>query len=394
MNIGGPAIQAVSLCDHFSNDMYRSLLVCGEVDVHEGDMVYLAKEKGVDPFVVHELGREISFFDDVTSLSKLRKIIKTFKPDIIHTHTAKAGTLGRLAGISVNATNHRGRRIKFVHTFHGHVFHSYFSPRKTRIFINIERFLSKFTDRIIVISKQQEQDICQRYRIAGEEKVRIIPLGLDLAKFMDAEKLRRSSRKKYRLPPSGDTCLVGIIGRLANVKNHRMFLRTIKSLKDAGREGRFKFLIVGDGELKENLMKEASDLAVADSVRFAGWEKSMPEVYSALDIVALTSLNEGTPVSLIEAMASKKPVVSTDVGGVRDLIGSIDREHREGYKLAENGVLVPADNHRTLADALIFLSQHPEISSRMAERARRFVSQRYSLGRLVEDLDSLYREMT
>ncbi|MGD8985514.1 MAG: glycosyltransferase family 4 protein [Desulfobacteraceae bacterium] len=393
LNIGGPAIQAISLSDHLSRDSYRTLLISGKVDPHEGDMAYFAEEKGVQPVILPKMGRDITLLGDMKSLIELRKIIKQFKPHIIHTHTAKAGTLGRLAGISFNLIRRSNVKIRLVHTFHGHIFHSYFGSLRTRLFIQIERFLSRFTDRIIVISPLQQHDMCWRYRIAPTEKVRIIPLGFDLSDFEGRENHRKQIRERYMLQDDQRVSLVGIIGRLTDVKNHRVLLEAAKCLKAMGKSERFKFLVVGDGELRQDLITYARELGIQNSVIFAGWQKDMPSIYEALDIVALTSLNEGTPVSLIEAMASARPVVATNVGGVRDLMGFIDEESKDGYTLAQHGILVPSGDGEVVARALSFLDENRKASKEMAERGREFVLNHYSVERLVKDIKSLYKEI-
>jgi len=393
LNIGGPAIQAISLTSALSDDGYHSLLVCGKVGPNEGDMSYMADERDVEPYLLPELGREILFYNDLKCFLDIRRIIKRFRPDIIHTHTAKAGTLGRLAAISLNFFRRNTNRIKIVHTFHGHIFHSYFGLIKTFIFIRIERFLSKFTDKIIVISSLQKDDICKKYWIANPDKVRIIPLGFDLSRFTvrhnDSEKIRQ----RY-LPRDHDNgLLVGIIGRLAPVKNHHMFIEAVKHLKEKRKIDPFRFLIIGDGELKEELLSYSGRLGIQDSVVFTGWQKDMPSVYGALDVVALTSMNEGTPVTLIEAMAAGKPVVATDVGGVRDLLGMEATRSNEGYGLARNGVLVPSGNGDILAKALQYLMADRKTSKTMAMHAREFVLDQVSIERLVKDMKSLYSEL-
>lgn len=393
LNIGGPAIQAISLCEHLSKDPYKSLLVCGRVGPHEGDMSYLAREKGVQPYIFPGIGREISPLNDLRSLIDLRKIIKRFRPHIIHTHTAKAGTLGRLAGISFNLSRGFRERIRLVHTFHGHIFHSYFGSFKTFFFIQIERFLGRFTDRIIVISPRQQDDICRSFKITGKEKVKVIPLGFDLSNFADIGNHRKELRERYLPCDSQETLLVGIVGRLTHVKNHRMLLEAVKCLKDEGKGSFFRFLIVGDGELRGELMKYSEELGVEESVIFTGWQREIPSFYGAMDIVVLTSLNEGTPVTLIEAMAAQRPVIATDVGGVLDILGRVDKRGPDGYKLAENGILVPSQKGEILARALLFLSENREVSKEMAIRAREFVINRYTMERLVEDMESLYSEL-
>jgi glycosyltransferase involved in cell wall biosynthesis len=393
LNIGGPAIQAITLSGHFSRGMYRSLLVCGQVSPYEGDMSYLADSKGIQPVVLPRLGRDISPLDDFYSLKDLGRIISRYKPHIIHTHTAKAGTLGRLAGLGQNIRGVWKQKIRLVHTFHGHVFHSYFSQPKTFAFIQIEKILARFTDRLIVVSLLQKKDICKRYRIARSDKVRTIPLGFDLARFRDPQTSGADVRKKFFPQFSADYFLVGIVGRLTSVKNHRMLLDAAKCLKDAGKDQLFRFLIVGDGELRSMLMNYASELGLEKSVVFTGWQTEMPSIYSALDTVALTSLNEGTPVTLIEAMAAGKPVVATDVGGVRDLMGAVDKGGNGAYKLAQNGIIIPSESGETLANALLFLRKNEDFSKRVAKQAQVFALNRFSQERMVEDHERLYRAL-
>jgi glycosyltransferase involved in cell wall biosynthesis len=393
LNVGGPAIQAISLTSELSSDSYQSMLVCGNVSPHEGDMTYLAREKDIQPFVIPELGREISVVDDWKAFLAIRRIIKRFKPHIIHTHTAKAGTLGRFAAFSMNLGFGDKDKIKVVHTFHGHVFHGYFSLLKTFVFIQIERLLAKFTDRIVVISALQKRDICDRFRVVKRDKVSVIPLGFDLSGFSDCEKYRKIMRQKYISHEPCEAFFVGAIGRLTPVKNHSLLLQALKYLNDQGKGDPFRFLIVGDGELRAELIDEALDLGVRDQVIFVGWQRDMPPIYGALDAVVLTSKNEGTPVTLIEAMASGKPVVATDVGGVRDLLGGSKRGIRGGFELARNGILVPPGDAKTFADALLFIQENREICAQMVRNSTDFAVKQYSLKRLLDDIKSLYDEL-
>jgi glycosyltransferase involved in cell wall biosynthesis len=382
LNIGGPAIHAVTLSHVFSRGPYRSLLLCGQVGSQEGDMSYLAKLRGVEPLVLPNLGREISFVDDVKSLRHVRQVIRQFNPHIIHTHTAKAGTVGRVGGVSLNLAGESRRRVRLVHTFHGHVFHDYFGPIKTRLFIEIERFLARFTDRIVAISPLQKRDICETYRIANPAKVRVIPLGFDFSPYrlQPFEADGSDSRGPFR---------VGIVGRLIRVKNHRLLLEAAEDLKGED----FEFLIVGDGEMREDLERYAAELGVRNNVVFTGWKQDMLSMYGMMDAVALTSLNEGTPVTLMEAMAAGKPVIATDVGGVRDLLGTVDTQSHEGYNLARHGILIPSESREALSKALLFASKNRNLMRRMAAQARSFVFREYSLERLARDLDALYREL-
>ncbi|MBW1999142.1 MAG: glycosyltransferase family 4 protein [Deltaproteobacteria bacterium] len=393
LNIGGPAIQAISLAKAFSVSPYLSLLVCGEVGGNEGDMEYLAKEMGVVPVLIPELGREISPARDIKVYRSLVRIIRDFRPDIIHTHTAKAGTLGRLAGLTWNLLARPTPRVRTVHTFHGHIFHSYFSKAKTNAFIGIERFLARYTDRIVVISSRQKEDICQKYRIAPEDKTIIIPLGFDLLTWLNTARDGNSLRERHLGATGKDTVLVGIVGRLTAVKNHKMLLDAMGYLAGTGKLGHFKFLIVGDGELRVELERYAEQTRVREYVDFVGWTRDMGSLYHALDVLVLTSLNEGTPVTLIEAMASGVPVIATDVGGVRDLMGVIDKETPQGYKEARHGLLVSPGDAGALGNGLVSFLEEPARLKARAEKAREFVLQRYTLERMVRDLDGLYRDL-
>lgn len=355
-------------------------------------MSYLAHSEGVKHAVVPSLGRDISPLDDLRSLRDLRKIIRDFQPHIVHTHTAKAGTLGRLAGMSLKPLSGSNDRIRFVHTFHGHVFDGYFGSGKTAVIVQIERFLARFTDRIVVISPLQFQDISRKFRIAPPQKVRVIPLGFDLTPFLGACRQREEARKELAHCESEGTLVVGIVGRLTHIKNHRMLLDSIKILKERGQATSLRFLVVGDGELRGELEQYARKLKIDEMVIFAGWHKDMPKIYGAMDAVVLTSRNEGTPVTLIEAMAAGIPVVATAVGGVPDLMGRIEQE-KPGYRLAERGILVAPTDPTGLADALRFLLKSATASARMTSRAREHVLSLYSTERLLEDMKGLYSDV-
>ncbi len=393
LNIGGPAKYAISLSDHFSHDPYQTLLVCGNVSAREGDMGYFAEEKGISPCFLPGLGREISPFKDIGSLQALRQIIKAYNPQIIHTHTAKAGTLGRLAGMSLNLFRARENRIRLVHTFHGHVFHSYFGFLKTRFFICIERFLARFTDKIIVISPLQRYDICSRFKISEPDRVATIPLGFDFSHLEDLE--NKSAEFRNRLFPGDppNAFWVGIVGRLTAVKNHRMFLDTARILKDRIKDRPIRFFVVGDGELMDELVAYSKGAGLQDSVVFTGWQRDTRPIYGAMDAFVLTSFNEGTPVTLIEAMAAGKPVAATEVGGVPDLLESVEPFNGDGFSLGRHGILVPAEKSDALAKALVFLMENREIRNRLIKEARRFALTRFGKERAEKDMESLYHDL-
>jgi len=371
LNIGGPAIHTTLLTAGLDRTRFASLLVAGVVGEGEGDMSYFASEYGVKPIIIPELGREIGVKNDLTALYKLFRLIKTEKPEILHTHTAKAGTVGRVAAI-LSGVPH------IFHTFHGHVLHSYFGKFKTKLFIFIERLLARFTDKIIVISPLQYRELCHQIKIAPPKKFSIIPLGFDLTQFLNAEvhcgKLRRE------LHVSEDTLLVGIVGRLTAIKNHALFLRSAARVLE--KVANVRFLIGGDGELATELKELANNLQIQDKVIFLGWRDDMPVIYADLDIVVLTSLNEGTPVSLIEAMASTKAVVATAVGGVPDIVFD-----------GQTGILVPSGDEEKLSAAIIDLLEDAEKRRNLGKRGREFVKGKFTKERLFADMARLYEEL-
>lgn len=382
LNIGGPARNAVLLTEGLSNvfvpretgntsRIYETVLICGEVGSHEGDMMYLAKEKGIEPILIEELGRDLSIRNDWRAFWRIYKIICREKPDIIHTHTAKAGTLGRLAGILYNITHFgfklRPDRCKLIHTFHGHVLHSYFGRVKTWFFIWIERFLALFTDRIITVSLSLKRELVEGFRIATERKISVIELGFELDDLFGLSVKEKS-----------DCLTIGIIGRLVPVKGHRMFFRVVKKVKDRGL--RVQFSVIGDGELRQELENYAKELGIADIVEFKGWVKDLREIYSGLDIVVLMSLNEGTPVSIIEAMAAARPVVATEVGGVSDIV----QDGKNGYLIRDKG-------DDCFAERLLDLINNCEKRKRFGLYGRELATKRFSKERLIGDIETLYR---
>ncbi len=371
LTLGGPAIQVLLLNSELSREKYTSALVAGTVSEGEYDIRHLAREKGIRPIMIPELSREIKIFSDIAAVFKLYRLIKNLKPDIVHTHTAKAGTLGRIAAL----LNHVPIKI---HTFHGHVFHSYFGSFGSRIVISIERLLARFTDRILVISEKQLCDVRDKYRIAKDEKIKIVPLGLDLSPFLDLENADAPGFRD-KLTIDSETLLVGIVGRLVEIKNHKMFLDVVKRVKEKAPDVKAVFLIMGDGHLRRDLESYAEKLGVSGSVIFMGWQTDLVNAYKDLDMVALTSLNEGTPISLIEAMASAKAVISTDVGGVSDLVC-----HQE------TGILSPSNDADAFADRMIELLRDKAKRDMMSERARGSVRVRFAKERLLKDIDDLY----
>lgn len=380
--IGGPSLNATYLSKYMAPE-YETMLVIGGKDDHEQDATHLTEQLGITPVVVPDMKRAINIRDDRKAYMEIRKLIKTFKPDIVHTHAAKSGAIGRLAAAACNVP-------VIVHTFHGHVFHSYFSKAKTNAFIQIERYLARKSAGIVAISDLQKQELSQTYRICPGEKIRVIPLGLDLDKFRNGMEEKRSRfRQVYQI--ADDELAIGIIGRIVPVKNHSLFVAAVAQLFRNSRQ-KLRFLIIGDGDMRSQVEEE---LARAElnytyfpssperaTVTCTSWLTNMDEVLAGLDIVALSSHNEGTPVSLIEAQAAGKPVVSTDVGGVRDAV-------LDGY----TGLITPAGDTDQFAAALIQLTENAGMREQFGREGTRHAAAHYSYQRLVSDMSAYYSEL-
>ncbi|HMF57698.1 MAG TPA: glycosyltransferase [Pyrinomonadaceae bacterium] len=404
LNVGGPARHVVWLSAGLPRDEFQSLLVAGVVPPGEDDMGYFATEQGIEPHIIPEMSREISP-KDVVTIWKLYRLFVRERPDIVHTHTAKAGTVGRIAGLlyrwlTLSALWGRPRRrCRFVHTYHGHIFHSYYGRLKTRIFLVIEKFLARTaTDKIIVISPQQRREIHQEFGVGESGQFALIPLGMDVDVYADWAGRRNHMRDE--LGAGQDEILIGIVGRLTEVKNHDLFLRAAALYKQffgTKEKGgtRVRFVIVGNGHLREQLERSARELGIYDDVEFLGTRNDAQNFYPALDIVALTSLNEGTPLTLIEAMANERACVATSVGGVIDLLGGklSEESTQDLYELCERGVRVPSGDAEAFCHGLRRLVGDPALRRELGARGARFVAESYSKKRLLADITKLYREL-
>ncbi len=386
LNVGGPARHVVWLTSKLVPPEFESTLIAGTVPPGEEDMAYFAEENGVTPIFLAELSRELSQ-KDLISVAKIFRELQRLKPDIVHTHTAKAGAVGRTAALlykylTPGTLVGRPRRVRKIHTFHGHVFHSYYGKAKTRIFILIERLLARVTDRIIVISDQQLEEIAGRFKIGRREQFRVIPLGIEET----AKRTDRTSglREEFAIP--NGTPIAGFVGRLTEIKNLEMLLDAAALC--ARTDVPVHFVIIGDGHLRESLERRAAELNLSN-LSFAGNRKDIAQVLAELDIFVLTSKNEGTPLSMIEAMAANVPVISTAVGGVVDLAGDV-REKMDGFVLAERAVLVRTFDAADLQKGLLYLLKNEKVRETLAPRAAKFVDERYSVSRLVRDISELY----
>ena len=367
LNIGGPAIHVILTTAGLDPKRYDSLLVVGREGDREGNFLNLAEAKGIPLRIIPTFGRRIDPLRDLITLVSLFRLMRRERPDIVHTHTAKAGALGRvaarLAGVPV-----------VVHTFHGSVFDGYFGPSVARFFQWIERILALGTDTIVAVSERVAADLAER-KIAPRRKIEVVPLGLELGRFQDVQQRRGELRRELGVPPRAR--LVGSVGRLVAIKDLGTLLRSMAQLSATQPDA--ILLVVGDGPDRPALEMEAERLGLGSRARFLGFRDDLERIYADLDVAVNCSLNEGTPVALIEAMASGVPVLATAVGGTPDLL-------EEGRL----GRLVPPGDPNALACALAETLSGGYDSAEKAALARRSVLQRFSLERLLGDLDRLY----
>jgi glycosyltransferase involved in cell wall biosynthesis len=316
-NLGGPTYNAAYLTKYLEPD-YETLLIGGQHDESEKSSMHILDNLGLKPIIIPEMQRSLNPYKDQIAFKKIQNIIKEFKPDIVHTHAAKAGALGRRAAYKMGVK-------QIYHTFHGHVFHSYFGSFKTRIFKEIEKNLAKKSTKIIAISEIQKRELSKIHKICPEKKIEVIPLGFDLERFnTDKDSKRKEFRKKWNLKEN--EIAIGIIGRLVPIKNHVFFIDAIQEVLKKS-EFPVRAFIVGDGEEKQNIVNYIKNKNLDFSLDYTparfqltSWIKEIDRVNSGMDIICLTSLNEGTPVSLIEAQASGKPIVSTKTGGIENIV--------------------------------------------------------------------------
>lgn len=382
-NLGGPTFNAALLTKYMAPE-FETMLIGGREESSEVSSQHILSDLGVEAHFIDEMQRDIGLSNDRQAYKAIKKIIKEFQPDIIHTHASKAGAIGRSAGIAYG-------KAKMVHTFHGHVFHSYFGKVKTSIYQNIERALAVKTDKIIAISQRQKLELTKRYRICSASKIEVIPLGFDLNRFQeDKEAKRNSFRKHYNI--DDDEIAIGIVGRLVPIKNHKLFLSALKlALNETNKKVRA--FIIGDGEDRDELMAYANDLGLKfldanfrkgekSELHFTSWITNVDWANAGLDIIALSSLNEGTPVSLIEAQASGKPIVSTKVGGVSNIVIP-----------NETALLSPSNEPELFAKNIVQLIENDELRLSMGKKGWELVNEKYHYNRLVADMKNLYASL-
>lgn len=372
LNIGGSAQHASLLSGRRLNPgRFESLLVHGQLAEGEESMADLAEDEGAATQFISHLGQPISPAHDPLALSQLVRTIRRFKPHVVHTHTAKAGFLGRGAALALQP------RPAIVHTYHGHVLEGYFGPRKAALYRGLERQMARVSDCLIGVSDRTVDDLV-RLGIAPRRRFRVLSLGLDMQPFADADAAAaRQARREIGL--EDDQVLLTFVGRLVPIKRVDLLLRAVAR---ARREGApVRLAVVGDGAERPALQSLARALGIGDSVRFLGYRRDLPRIAAATDLAVLSSENEGTPVALIEAAAAGTPAVATDVGGVGEVV------------TAETGILVPPNDEQALSRALVDLADKPELRQAMGERARKHSLARYSIERLLREIGDLYEEL-
>jgi glycosyltransferase involved in cell wall biosynthesis len=359
---------------------FETMLVGGAKDVSEDSSEFIVERLGIQPVIIPEMKRAINPYTDRVAYNKIKQLIQEFKPDIVHTHASKAGTLGRLAAAACDVP-------VIIHTFHGHVFHSYFGAVQTAVYKNIERYLARKSTCIIAISEKQKQELTEEHQICKADKVQVIPLGFDLNRFQEnLDEKRTSFRNTYDI--SDDEIAIVIVGRLVPVKNHEMFLEAIRYVNAHGTK-KIRAFIVGDGESREHIENVARGLGLdfidalkekrKATVTFTSWIKDVDRVCAGADIIALTSHNEGTPVSLIEAQAANKPIVSTKVGGIENVI-------IEG----RTGLLSPSGDLGRFSENLLRLVEDDALRASLSSYGWEHVKAKFSYMRLVDDMRQLY----
>lgn len=378
-NLGGPTFNAAYLSKHMPEN-YETLLIGGLQDDLEDSSLHIIEDLDLRPYLIPNMFREIDIKNDLRSLKMIKDLIKEFQPDIVHTHASKAGALGRLAAIQLKVPI-------IVHTFHGHVFHSYFGKLKTLMYKMIERYLAKRSSAIIAISKKQKEELVDVFKIASDDKVKVIQLGFELNKFSENMPQKRTEfRAKYNI--DDQTIAIGIVGRLVPIKNHGMFLRAVDHIKKASKK-KIRGFIVGDGDERPKIENMATELGLTfsdgnesssnEDLTFTSWVKNVDEVNAGMDIIALTSKNEGTPVSLIEAQASNKPIVTTNVGGIEDIVLQ-----------NETALLSSVHDQDQFNSQLLTLVEDKDLRDSMGAKGWEFVKEKFHFNRLVQDIDELY----
>jgi len=372
-NVGGPTYNVAYLTKYISPN-YTTVLVGGQKNDNEASSEYILQQLNISYTIIPEMRRSIGIWSDIQALRRIIRILKTEKPDIVHTHAAKAGTLGRIAAWYCG--------VPYIyHTFHGHVFHSYFNPIITKIFIVIEKFLASRCTAIVAISELQKHELGTVFSICSPQKIEIIPLGFDLEKFtQNLDEKRKQFRQTYSI--ADNEIAIGIVGRLVPIKNHPLFIEAFSQCL-AKTTKSIRAFIIGDGEIRAQLEELWNSLEAdihTSKLTFTSWIQDVDVVYAGLDIVCLTSHNEGTPVSLIEAQAAGKPIVSTNVGGIQNIV-----EENKTALLTTNTVT-------DFTEKLLQIIENDELRETMSAYSQTFSTEKFSYKRLCLDMEGMYEK--
>lgn len=372
--MGGPALHVSYLAKGLESRGYSTTLVSGRLAKGEDTMAFVAEELGVDPIAVPSLHREVSPLYDGVAVAHLVREIRRLRPHILHTHTAKAGAVGRTAAIFAGSA----RPPVVVHTFHGHVLRGYFDPLRTRFFTETERMLARHTTELIAVGPEVRDDLVD-LGIAPRDQFTVIRLGIDLeSRVLGAEAERVEIRRVFGL--SEARYVVGWIGRMTAIKRVPDVLRAFRGLLDQGVDA--ALVLVGDGPDRVEIERLAGELGIMRNTYFVGYQRDVRPYYALFDTLMLPSANEGTPVVAIEALAGGRPVVATRVGGVPDVVTD-----------GEDGILVEPDDISGLTRALATLALDRDLRERLGRRGREAVVPRYRVDRLIDDVDALYRRL-
>jgi glycosyltransferase involved in cell wall biosynthesis len=373
LNMGGPAIHVANLAAGLETRGYHTTLVAGSLARGEDSMAFLADRLGVSVVTVEELQREVSVLHDARSVLRIAELIRSERPHILHTHTAKAGAIARAAALLAG----RARPPVVLHTFHGHVLKGYFDPGRTAFFRHVERTLARASDVLVAVSPEVRDELVE-LGVAPHEKFVVIRLGIPLQERLGDATADTDYRQLYGIPPGA--FVVGWVGRMTGVKDTGAVLEIVRATRERGVEA--VLCMVGDGPDREHLERLAHELGIARSCYFVGYQPDVAGYYRLFDAFVLPSVNEGTPVSAIESLASGTAVVANRVGGVPDVV-------RDGL----DGFLVEPGDIEGAAARLAELAADPALRTRLGESGRARVVERYSVARLVDDVDRLYRSL-
>ena len=374
LNVGGAALHVLQLAHEQSRRGHNVVVVAGTLAAGEQSMEYVADGLGVELLRLPVLQRELSVRADPAAIRALRNVIRQRRPDVLHTHTAKAGATGRLAAVSSGAARPRA----IVHTYHGHVLSGYFSRRWERVFRLIERGLALTSGALIAVSDEVRDDLVS-FGVAPARRFVVVQYGFELPPWSEADdEARRELRTEIGADES--TFVTGWAGRLTAIKRPLDLIRTLRALVD--RDVDALLVLVGDGEDRSAVEALAAELNVADRCRFVGFQKSIRPWYASFDALLLTSANEGTPVVAIEALAAGRPVVATRAGGTGTVV-----------KNGESGYLESIGDTSALADRLAKLSGDSELRAQMGAHGAADVRARFAVGRMADEVETIYRRL-